>query len=96
MGGLPGPGRRGSRGKGYEFDVELLGVCLILGQIARDGVRVDIKEATGGLYPAPLAEMLEDGQGRVIGQLSVLKNDIGIRTRSQFNFIEKYRFDLDA
>ena len=45
-----------------------------LGQVAGHGVLVHLDQAAGGSRPAALAEVLQDGQGLVVGQSGVLQD----------------------
>ena len=43
-------------------------------QVARYGVLVHLDQASGGPRPAALTEVLEDGQGLLVGQSGVLQD----------------------
>src|SRR5262245_36224076 len=60
-------------GKSHELVVEVLGLGAGFGEEARDGVPGGAGEAAGGADAAPLAEVLEDGDGLVGGQLGARK-----------------------
>ena len=45
-----------------------------LGQVAGHGVLVHLDQAAGGPGPAALAEVLEDGQGLLVGQAGVFQD----------------------
>src|SRR3954471_22505640 len=60
-------------GKSHAFVVECLGMGAGPGQVARHRVLVDIDQATGGTGPASLAEVLQDGEGFVVGQAGVFQ-----------------------
>ena len=44
------------------------------GQVARHGVLVHLDQAAGGSRPAALAEVLQDGEGLVVGQAGLLQD----------------------
>ena len=54
--------------------MEFLGVGAGPCEVASDRVLVDIDQATGGSRPATLAEVLEDGEGFVVGQAGVFEH----------------------
>src|SRR3954447_21223329 len=59
-------------GKIHEFVVEVLGLVAGEGEEARDGVPGDAGEPAGGADAAPLAEVVQDGDGLVGWQLGAL------------------------
>ena len=61
-------------GKSHEFVVKLFGVGAGFGEVASHRVLVDVDQATGGARPAPLAEVLQDGEGFVVGQAGVFQD----------------------
>jgi hypothetical protein len=65
---------RVSGGKGHEFVVEVLGVGPGECQIACHGVLVHIDQATGRSCPAAFPEVLQDGEGLVVGQAGVFED----------------------
>src|SRR5262245_1251737 len=60
-------------GKSHELVVEVLGLVAGFGEEARDGVPGGTGQAAGGADAAPLAEMVQDGDGFVDGQLGARK-----------------------
>ena len=44
------------------------------GHVARHGVLVDIDQAAGGSCPAAFPDVLQDGEGLVVGQSGVLQD----------------------
>ena len=64
----------GRGGKGHELVVESLGVGPGEGRVARHGVLVDPDQAAGGARPAALAEVLQDGEGLLVGQSGLLQD----------------------
>src|SRR5262245_21886462 len=60
-------------GKSHELVVEEFGLVAGPGEVARDGVPGDPREAAGGADAAPLSEVLEDGDGLVGGQLGAFE-----------------------
>src|SRR3954453_13255630 len=61
-------------GKSHEFVVELLGVGAGQRQVACHRVLVHLDQATGGPCPAAFLDVLQDGEGLVVGQAGMLEN----------------------
>src|SRR5206468_3056743 len=61
-------------GKSHELVVELRGVGPGDRQVSGHGVLVDLDQAAGGPGAAALAEVIEDGQGLLVGQPGVLQD----------------------
>ena len=55
-------------GKSHEFVVGLSGVAAGLEGVANDGVLIDARQASGLPDAAAVLEVLEDGEGLVVGQ----------------------------
>jgi hypothetical protein len=54
--------------------VQSLGVAPGFGQVASHGVLVDADQATGGPRPAAFPDVLQDGEGLIVGQACVLQD----------------------
>src|SRR5206468_9492173 len=61
-------------GKRHEFIVKRLGVGSGECQVAGHGVLVDLDQAAGGPGPAAFPEVLQDGQGLLIGEAGVFQD----------------------
>jgi hypothetical protein len=58
-------------GKAHEFVVSCLGVSAGLASQTRDGALVDLEQAAGLSDAAAVVEMLQDGEGFVLGQMGL-------------------------
>src|SRR3954449_5978635 len=65
---------RVSGGKGHQLAVEGLGMGAGFGDVARHGVLIHLHQATGGPGPAALADVVQDGMGRRVGQPGLLQD----------------------
>jgi hypothetical protein len=64
---------RVSGGKSHELVVEVLGLVAGEGDVSQDGVLGDADESAGGADAAALADVPEDGDGLLGGQLAAFE-----------------------